>query len=153
MGRRPCSACTRRDILQKQNNHYLTELYPYVGVGGGTGGGGNPPPKVKPYVVKYEFQNSLMYCVPPPEVQNWTFARPRMIVSQHSVTKLTRILFATVLSSFSYVFLNKQSSSFYISAAKKYRNIANVARNSVSIIWPGFFCIIICRAGHQVKQI
>ncbi len=35
---------------------------PYVGIGGDRGG--NPPLKVKPYVVKYEFQNSLMYCVP-----------------------------------------------------------------------------------------
>ncbi len=35
-----------------------------VGVGGGQGGK-SPPLKIKPYVVKYEFQNSLMYCVPP----------------------------------------------------------------------------------------
>ena len=39
-----------------------------MGVGGGGQEGEIPPLKVKPYVsyvVKYEFQNSLMYCVPP----------------------------------------------------------------------------------------
>ncbi len=36
----------------------------YVGVGGDRVD--KPPPlKVKPYVVKYEFQYSFMYCVPP----------------------------------------------------------------------------------------
>ncbi len=45
---------------------------------GGTEGGIPPPLKVKPSVVKYEFQNYLIYCVPPPEAQNWTFACPRM---------------------------------------------------------------------------
>ncbi len=37
-----------------------------MGVGGGGQGGKIPPLKVKPYVAKYKFQNSLMYCVPPP---------------------------------------------------------------------------------------
>ncbi len=46
--------------------------------GGGGKGGGIPPLKVKPYVVKYEFQNSLMNGVPPPEAQKRTFARPCM---------------------------------------------------------------------------
>ena len=43
------------------------------------------PLKVKPYVVKYEFQNSLMYmyCVPPlPEARNRAFALPRMRYSE-----------------------------------------------------------------------
>ena len=46
----------------------------YVGVAGGG------CLKVKPYVVKNEFQNSLMYCVHthPSAAQNRTFARPRM---------------------------------------------------------------------------
>ncbi len=40
---------------------------------------GNPPLKIKPFVVKYEFQNSLMYvlCSPPPKPK--IFARPRMV--------------------------------------------------------------------------
>ncbi len=57
-----------------------------------TWAGGDP----KPYVVKYEFQNSLMYCTvsPPPEAQNWTFARPRM---GHAFCLFSQLILLVVL--------------------------------------------------------
>ncbi len=52
-----------------------------MGVRGGKGGG-LPPLRSIPYLVTYELFWRLMYCTPPPEGQNSTFARPRMTTTE-----------------------------------------------------------------------